>query len=63
MCIWSGGGELALVPKINPGNPVPGRGGDGRAHFETKRKRPRQTFTSLSRETGKAKSQGTRDRD
>jgi len=64
VCIWGGGGELALVPKINPGNPVPGRGGDGGAHvFKTKKNnRPRQPFTSPSHEMGKANSQGTSDR-
>lgn len=64
MRIWGGRGEFALVPKINPGNPVPGRGGDDRIHFfkTKKNKRPRQPFTSPSSEMGKAKNQGTRDR-
>lgn len=41
MCIRGGREELALIPKINPGNPVPGRGG---AYFL--KTRPRQTLIS-----------------
>lgn len=67
MCIWGGGGELALVPKINPGNPVPGRGGDGGAHvFKTKKNRTtgpdshsRPHLVSWERQTAKVPGTGT----
>lgn len=54
MCIWGGEGESALVPKINPGSPVPQRGRIGGAHFFKTRKkgRPRQPFTSPSSAMG-----------
>lgn len=62
MCLWEGVGELALVPKINPGNPVLGGGGTGGAHFKTQRNnRPIQPFMSPSSGIGKADCQGTRD--
>lgn len=60
--MWGEGEEYSLVPKINPGNPVLGK---GEAYFfkTQNNNRLRQPFMSSSNSgVGKTESHGTRDR-